>query len=107
MISWIIFWRQLCGALCGFIDIFLVEKPRNSSLGNVSNEWFAAITMNFARLCHPDKKKFDSLKSALQFLEKEFNVPYDQTGLGDAGREVFGLSPTNHHSNRLRIIPVC
>ena len=90
-----------CGALCGFIDIFLVEKPRNSSLGNVSNEWFAAITMNFATLCHPDKKKFDSLKSALQFLEKEFNVPYDQTGLGDAGREVFGLSPTNHHFKSL------
>lgn len=90
-----------CGALCGVIDIFLVEKPEKSPLGEVADEWFAARTIDFATLCHPDKKHFDSLKSALQFLEKEFNVPYDQTGLGDAGREVFGLTPTNHHFKSL------
>ena len=77
------------GALCGIIDIFLVGKPGESPLGNITDKWFDARTMDFAKLCHPEKKKFDDLDSALRFLEKEFKVPYDQTGLGDAGRSVF------------------
>lgn len=85
------------GALCGVIDIFLVGKPGESPLGDITDKWFAARTMDFARLCHPDKKNFENLESALRFLEKEFKVPYDQTGLGDAGRVVFGLNAKNHH----------
>lgn len=85
------------GALCGIIDIFLVGKPGESPLGDITDRWFAARTMDFAKLCHPDKKNFDSLESALRFLEKEFKIPYDQTGLGDAGRAVFGLDAKNHH----------
>lgn len=57
--------------------------------------------MDFAKLCHPDKKEFASLDSALRFLEKEFKVPYDQTGLGDAGRAVFGMNAKNHHFKSL------
>ena len=69
------------GALCGVIDIFLVGKPGESPIGDITDKWFANRTMDFAKLCHPDKKEFDSLDSALRFLEKEFKVPYDQTGL--------------------------
>lgn len=89
------------GALCGVIDIFLVGKPGESPLGDITDKWFAARTMDFANLCHPDKKNFDSLDSALRFLEKEFKVPYDQTGLGDAGRSVFDLTAKNHHFKSL------
>lgn len=89
------------GALCGVIDIFLVGKPGVSPFGNISDKWFADRIMDFAKLCHPDKKKFDSLESALQLLEKEFKVPYDQTGLGDAGRAVFGMNARNHHFKSL------
>lgn len=89
------------GALCGVIDIFLVGKPGESPLGDITDKWFAARTMDFAKLCHPDKKNFDSLDSALRFLEKEFKVPYDQTGLGDAGRSVFDLTAKNHHFKSL------
>ena len=89
------------GALCGFIDIFLVGKPGESPLGNITDKWFAARTMDFAKLCHPEKKNFESLDSALRFLEKEFKVPYDQTGLGDAGRAVFDLTAKNHHFKSL------
>lgn len=89
------------GALCGVIDIFLVGKPGESPLGDITDKWFAARTMDFAKLCHPDKKSFDSLESALRFLEKEFKVPYDQTGLGDAGRAVFNLNAKNHHFKSL------
>lgn len=89
------------GALCGIIDIFLVGKPGESPLGDITDKWFAARTMDFAKLCHPDKKNFDSFDSALRFLEKEFKVPYDQTGLGDAGRAVFDLTAKNHHFRSL------
>ncbi len=89
------------GALCGVIDIFLVGKPGESPLGDITDKWFADRTMDFAKLCHPDKKDFDSLDSALRFLEKEFKVPYDQTGLGDAGRAVFDLTAKNHHFKSL------
>ena len=89
------------GALCGVIDIFLVGKPGESPLGEITDKWFAARTMDFAKLCHPKKKNFDSLDSALRFLEKEFKVPYDQTGLGDAGRAVFDLTAKNHHFKSL------
>ena len=89
------------GALCGIIDIFLVGKPGESPMGDITDQWFADRTMDFAKLCHPDKKEFDSPDSALRFLEKEFKVPYDQTGLGDAGRAVFDMNAKNHHFKSL------
>ena len=89
------------GALCGMIDIFLVGKPGESPLGDITDKWFANRTKDFAKLCHPKHKDFDSLESALRFLEKEFKVPYDQTGLGDAGKAVFDLNAKNHHFKSL------
>lgn len=89
------------GALCGVIDIFLVGKPGESPVGDITDKWFAERTKDFAKLCHPDKKNFDSLESAVRFLEKKFKVPYDQTGLGDAGRVVFDLNAKNHHFKSL------
>ena len=89
------------GALCGIMDIFLVGKPGESPLGDITDKWFEDRTKDFAKLCHPEKKNFDSLDSALRFLEKKFKVPYDQTGLGDAGSNVFDLSAKNHHFKSL------
>lgn len=89
------------GALCGVIDIFLVGKPGESPFGDITDKWFAARTMDFAKLCHPDKKNFNSFESALRFLEKKFKIPYDQTGLGDAGKAIFGLNAKNHHFKSL------
>lgn len=89
------------GALCGVIDVFLVGKPGKSPLGDITDKWFADRIRDFAKLCHPDKKNFDNLESALRFLEKKFKVPYDQTGLGDAGRAVFELNAKNHHFKSL------
>lgn len=89
------------GTLCGIIDIFLVGKPGESPLGNITDKWFVARTIDFAKLCDPEKKNFDSLDSALRFLEKKFKVPYDQTGLGDAGKTIFDLTAKNHHFKSL------
>lgn len=89
------------GALCGVFDVFFVGKPGESPLENITDKWFSERIMSFAKLLHPEKKKFDSLESAIRFLEKEFKVPYDQTGLGDAGRSIFGLNAKNHHFKSL------
>ncbi len=89
------------GALCGILDIFLVGKPGESPLGDITDEWFANRTKDFAKLCHPEGRNFDSLESALRFLEKKFKIPYDQTGLRDAGKEVFNLTAKNHHFKSL------
>lgn len=89
------------GALCGMIDIFGVGKPGESPLGKVVDGWMAGKIMLFARLFHPDKKDFNSLEEAIRFLENKFKIPYDQTGIGEAGREVFDLTPKNHHFKSL------
>lgn len=90
-----------CGALCGFIDIFLVGKPGESLVGEVTDKWFANRTMDFAKLCGWDKKGKGSLSSAVGFLEKKFKIPYDQRGAGDAASAIFDLNPTNHHFKSL------
>lgn len=89
------------GALCGIIDIFLVGKPGESPLGNITDKWFENRVKSFAKMCHPKGKNFDSLESSLRFLEKKFKIPYDQTGLSDAGKAVLGLNAHNHHFKSL------
>ena len=70
------------GALCGVIDIFLVGKPGESPIGNLTDKWFENRMLDFSKLCgwggDGDKA------SALRHLEKKFKIPYDQTGMGDA-----------------------
>ena len=39
------------GALCGVIDIFLVGKPGESPLGDVTDKWFGDRTKDFAKMC--------------------------------------------------------
>ncbi len=86
------------GALCGIIDIFLVGKPGESSLGDITDKWFANRTKDFAKLCG---WKGEGEKSAIGFLERKFRVPYDQRGSGDAASFIFDLNPKNHHFKSL------
>lgn len=89
------------GALCGIFDIFLVGKPGESTFGDITDKWFENRTKDFAKLCHWDSSKDDSLKSAISHLEKKFKIPYDQRGTGDAASFVFDLNPGNHHFKSL------
>ena len=56
------------GALCGIMDIFLVGKPGESPIGDLTDKWFAERTKSFAKLCKWDSTKDDSLKSAIKHL---------------------------------------
>lgn len=89
------------GALCGVMDIFLVGKPGESPIGDITDKWFEKRTMDFARMCGWDDSKNDSLAAAIKHLEKSFKIPYDQRGAGDAASWVFDLSPKNHHFKSL------
>lgn len=92
------------GALCGIIDIFLVAKPGESPLCDITDKWFGEMTERFAKFCgwdgvnNPTK---DSLHSAIYYLEKKFKIPYDQPHAGEALKEVLKLSTFNHHFKSL------
>lgn len=88
------------GALCGVIDIFLVGKPGESPLGDITDKWFANRTIDFAKLCGYKGNK-NSLSSAINFLEEKFKIPYDQSVGGGIFRELVNLTPSNHHFKSL------
>ena len=88
------------GALCGGIDVFLVGKPGESPIGEITDMWFANRTEDFARLCGWTGDK-GNLSSAIRHLEKKFKIPYDQNGIGDIAKELLDLTPTNHHFKSL------
>ncbi|MCQ4637371.1 hypothetical protein NE619_11610 [Anaerovorax odorimutans] len=85
------------GAICGIIDIFLVGKPGESPIGDVTDKWFEDRTKDFAKFCGWNEKDNDSLSSAIKYLERKFKIPYDQRGAGDAASVIFDLNPKNHH----------
>lgn len=89
------------GALCGIMDIFLVGKPGESPIGDLTDKWFAERTKSFAKLCKWDSTKDDSLKSAIKHLEKKFKIPYDQSVGGSIFHELINLTPDNHHFKSL------
>lgn len=88
------------GALCGVIDIFLVGKPDESPLGDITDKWFANRTIDFAKLCGYKGDK-NSLSLAINFLEEKFKIPYDQSVGGGIFRELINLTPSNHHFKSL------
>ena len=89
------------GALCGILDIFLVGKPGESPIGDITDKWFADRTKDFAKLCKWDSSKDDSLQSAIKYLEKKYKIPYDQSVGREGFREVNNMTPYNHHFKSL------
>lgn len=89
-----------CGAVCGVIDIFLVGKPGESPIGDITDKWFANRTTDFAKMCGFDGDE-NSLSSAVRFLEKKFKVPYDQSVGGGIFKELLNITPNNHHFKSL------
>lgn len=88
------------GALCGIIDVFLVGKPGESPIGNLTDRWFEERVKGFARLCGWNGGD-GTLSSAIQHLGRRFHIPYDQRGAGDAARIVYDLRPANHRFKSL------
>lgn len=89
------------GALCGILDIFLVGKPGESPISDITDKWFADRTKDFAKLCKWDSSKDDSLKSAIKHLEKKYKIPYDHSVGGRIFHELLDITPYNHHFKSL------
>ena len=95
------------GALCGIIDIFLVAKPGESPLSNITDKWFGEMTERFAKLCgwdgtiNEELPVPDALHSAIEHIEKRFKIPYDQTSAGPGLNKIFRITPDNHHFKSL------
>lgn len=91
------------GALCGIVDIFLVGKPGESPLGNITDEWFANRTISFAKILGWNPRGEVQLQNAIAWLENKFKIPYDQTSLGESAKSVFGLNTDayRHHFQSL------
>ncbi len=90
-----------CGALCSIIDIFLVGKPGESPVGDVTDKWFENRTKDFAKLCGWNDINNTSLSSAIRHLEQKFKIPYDQHGAGATVGIIRDLNPSNHHFKSL------
>ncbi len=91
------------GVLCGLIDIFFVGKPNKTSLGEISDKSISNIIIDFARKLGWEPQGDVKLTNAISWLEKKFDVPYDQTSLGEAAKSVFGLNTdtSSHHFESL------
>lgn len=89
------------GAICGVLDVFLVGKPGESPIGNMTDKWFQNRTMDFAKLCGWDNTSNDSLSSAIKYLEKKFKIPYDQSVGRGIFKDLLNLTPDNHHFKSL------
>jgi len=95
-----------CGVIGGLIDILFVGAPGDSKLGNVADEQANKITEKFAEFVGWDKNKAvekgkNTTASAIGFLEKKFNINYDQATTHATGGAVNNLSMSNHHLKSL------
>ena len=89
------------GILCGALDIFLVGKPGDSIAGDAVDKWVEDKVYNFAIRNGYNPRNGKSVSGAIKYLSDKYKIPYDQTGVGDAAKDVFGLSPKSHHFQSL------
>lgn len=95
-----------CGAIAGFMDIFLVGSPADSKVQSWTDAQVDKTVMAFAKTCgwSPRPGKENHAASAIGFLEKRFPVNYDQRHSEDVGR-LFTMSAKNHHMKSLAHSP--
>lgn len=119
------------GVLCGLIDSFFVGAPDGSKLLQWSSKQIDKFVLKVAESplverygqnkrkwdpfeqlqrvrCSPEEYERRKIGYAIEFLETEFGVNYDQSTtsrLGEAAREIFNLTPSNHHLKSLAHAP--
>lgn len=87
-----------CGATGGMIDIFIVGAPKDSMLGNWTDMQVDNSIKGFAKMTgwDPRETQKDNVDSAIGFLERKFQINYDQRHSADVGG-IFNMSTKNHH----------
>ena len=96
-----------CGVLAGLADAFFVGVPgQDSVLGKMTDQGADRLVEKFAALCgwNPSNEGSDSNASAIAFLERKFQVNYDQRHGADV-EHIFKMSASNHHLKSLAHSP--
>lgn len=95
-----------CGAVGGLVDIFLVGVPKDSILGNWTDKQVDNAVKSFARMSgwNPRSGQEGNVSSAIGFLEKKFQINYDQRYDNDVNG-LFHMSTRNHHMMSLSHSP--
>lgn len=95
-----------CGAIGGFVDIFLVGAPGDSVLGKWTDQQVDNTVMAFACKMgwNPKEKNINNVNSAIGFLERGFKVNYDQRLSSDVD-DLFKILPKSHHMMSLAHSP--
>lgn len=96
----------VCGAIGGMLDIFLVGAPKDSALGEWTDQQVNHAVMAFAQKLgwNPKEKNLNNVNSALGFLERRFKVNYDQRKPSDVN-DLFNIAPSTHHMMSLAHSP--
>lgn len=93
---------SFCGVVAGLIDSFFVGMPEQSKLGKWTNNETDQFVKKIAKLkgWNPDDENKNKIENAIQFLEKEYKVNYDQV-TGKSAGNLLGMAPANHHIKSL------
>ncbi len=91
-----------CGLIGGLVDVFLVGMPGEGMLGKASDQAVDKAVEGFASACgwKGPREGSDSTKSAIGFLERSYQVNYDQQTGSKVGN-LFDMTTTNHHMKSL------
>lgn len=96
-----------CGAIAGLIDVFMVGAPAvNGSLQVWTDAQVNQVVIAFAKKSGwtPRQGNEDNIVSAINYLERQFHVNYDQRYTADVAG-VFDMSTRNHHMKSLAHSP--
>ena len=102
-----------CGMVAGLIDVRFVGLPwGQGAIGKGADKAVDSAVAGFAELLgwEGPREGSDPKASAIGFLERKFNVNYDQThgnapGTRGTGGKVDHLTPVNHHLKNLAHSP--
>ena len=105
----------LCGVIAGLVDAVFVGMPSESKLVGWTDKQVDECIIKFAKSkfagtkgWNPRSENENSVGHAIKYLESIYKVNYDAATinqLGDAAKQVFDLSPGNHHIKSLAHSP--
>lgn len=95
-----------CGAVAGIVDMFFVNNPKNSKLGQITDTQADNLVKQFARYCgwKPRPENKDNIALAISYLERRFHVNYDQMSSIGVDNQ-FNMNTRNHHFKSLSHSP--
>ena len=104
------------GLITGLLDCFLVGQPGNSILGKITDSFIDDKVLKFSQMVYEidkknnnsyNKKKPESISSAIGYLERRYKVNYDARFACEliGGDVLDNFTPSSHHLKSLAHCP--